>query len=128
MKRLYKLLRYDKTGLKLLCYRFINLIAPKTIKTDIRYISYHYTEKNLKHYLNLERNKWNYPTHKSKKYNYSIIDLYINALTKCKNLILEINKYLFENKKINLDKLLDNLSYASGIDCTNKRELKYFEF
>lgn len=128
MKRLYKLLRYDKTGLKLLCYRFINLIAPKAIKTDIRYISYHYTEKNLKHYLNLERNKWNYPTHKSKKYNYSIIDLYINALTKCKNLILEINKYLFENKKINLDKLLDNLSYASGIDCTNKRELKYFEF
>lgn len=128
MKKLYKQLRYDPYGIKLFFYRVINKIAPKNIALDFRYVSYYYKENNLEHYLNFDNKKWNYPTHKSKKYHYSIIDLYLQALYKCKNIINQINQYIYYNKKVNLVKLIDNVSYATGIDCDKPQELKYFEF
>lgn len=128
MKSLYKLLRYDPHGIKLFFYKIINKLTPNNIAIDFRYVSYYYNEKNLSHYLNLDKKKWNYPTHKSKTYNYSIIDLYLKALHKCTNIIIEINQYIYYNKKINLNELIENLSYATGIDCNKRQELKYFEF
>ena len=128
MKFLYKHLRYDPKGIKEKVYKIIYKLTPRDIPTDIRYISYHYTEKGLSKYLNLEHRIWNYPTHKSKKYNYSINDLYLKSLFKCINIIKEVNNYLYNDKKVNFKSLIENLSYESGIDCEKKQELKYFEF
>ena len=128
MKFLYKHLRYDKTGIKELFYKLIDPIIKNKIPTSIKYVSYHYHENSLEHYLNLDKKTWNYPTHKNKKSNDSVIDLYLKALYKCSNLIKEINDYLYHNKRIDLNRLIDNLSYATGIDCNSNKELKYFEF
>ena len=128
MRFLYKHLRYDPKGIKEKIYKIMYRLTPIDIPTDIRYISYHYTENDLSKYLNLEHKQWNYPTHKSKKYKYSINDLYLNALFKCITIIKEINEYLYHDKKINFKNLIENLSYESGIDCTKNQELKYFEF
>lgn len=128
MKKLYKHLRYDPHGIKLFFYKIGNKLLNQKSSLDFRYVSYYYTEKNLEHYLNLDKKRWNYPTHKSKKYNYSIIDLYLQALHKCKKIIIEINEYIYNNKDIDLKKLIDNLSYSTGIECTKPQELKYFEF
>ena len=128
MKFLYKHLRYDPKGIKEILYKIISPFTKYKLPTDIRYISYHYNEKNLNHFLNLEKNKWTYPTNKSIKSNDSVRELYLKALSKCMYLIKEINKYLYLDKKINLNKLIDNLSYATGVDCNKKKELKYFEF
>lgn len=128
MKFLYKHLRYDPTGIKELSYKLINPFIKNKIPTNIKYVSYHHHEKGLEHYLNLDKKNWNYPTHKSKKSNDSVIDLYLKALFKCDNLIKDINDYLYHNKKIDLYKIIDNLSYATGIDCNSNKELKYFEF
>ena len=127
MKHLYKLLRYDPTGIKCMLYKSTNPFIKNKIPTNIKYISYSYNEKHLEHYLNLEKKTWNYPTNKRKKSNESVIDLYLRALFKCNSLIKEINNYLYKNKKVNLKKLIDNLSYTTGTDCNNKEELKYFE-
>ena len=128
MRFLYKHLRYDPKGIKVFFYKIISPITNYKIPTNIKYISYHYHEKNLNHYLNLEKKKWNYPTHKSIKSNDSVRDLYLKALEKCINLIKEINNYLYKHKKVNLNKLIDNLSYQTGVDCNKNQELKYFEF
>ena len=128
MKKLYKKLRYDPHGIKLFFYKLANKALEKKSSLDFRYVSYYYTEKNLEHYLNLDKKRWNYPTHKSKKYNHSIIDLYLQALHKCKKTILEINEYIYNNKDIDLKKLIENVSHNTGIDCNKPQELKYFEF
>lgn len=128
MKNLYRLLRYDPFGIKLFFYKILMKVIPKNIPIDFRYVSYYYKEDNQEHYLNLDKVKWCYPTHKTKKYNYSIIDLYLEALNKCKLMIKDINEYIYNNKDINLYKLIGNLNYSSGIDCKQKQELKYFEF
>lgn len=128
MKFLYKHLRYDPRGFKLFLYKLISPLTKYKLPSDIRYISYHYKEKNLNHFLNFKKKKWTYPTHKSIKRNDSVRDLYLNALNKCTNLIKEINDYLYFDKKIDLNKLIDNLSYQTGIDCNKNQELKYFEF
>ena len=41
-------------------------------------------------------------------------------------MIQEINQYIYYDKKINLKKVIGNLSYETGKDCSKKREIKYF--
>ena len=43
-------------------------------------------------------------------------------------MIQEINRFLYYDEKINLKKVIGNLSYVTGKDCDKKKELKYFEF
>lgn len=128
MKKLYRHLRYDPHGIKLFFYKITNKILNKKSSLDFRYVSYFYTEKNLEHYLNIDKKRWNYPTIKSKKYNHSIIDLYLQALHECKKTIIEINNYLYNNKDTDLKKIINNISYATGVECHKSQELKYFEF
>ena len=84
--------------------------------------------KDKKHFLNLEHNKWYNPTDKRTKSNESYLELYTKALYKTNNMIHEINQFFYYDKKINLKKVIGNLSYETGKDCDKKRELKYFEF
>ena len=62
-------------------------------------------------------------------YNHSFVELYHISLNKAIEMINEVNKVLYENQDIEtLNKTFKNLSYRTGKDCNDKRELKYFEY
>ena len=127
MKFFYRVFRYDPTGLKKAFYQIIDWTFPKSFLRKVP-LSYHINKKEKKEFLNLEHKRWYNPTDKRTKSNESILDLYIKALGKTTKMIHEINQYLYYDKKINLKKVVGNLSYETGKDCDKKRELKYFEF
>lgn len=127
MKFFFRVFRYDPTGFKMLFYKLVDLVSPKSFlkKTSL---SYHMNMKNKKHLLNLEHNKWYNPTDKRIKSNESLIELYTKALAKTVNIISELNKFFYYDKKINLKKAIGNLNYVTGRDCDKNKELKHFEF
>ena len=125
MKMFYRVFRYDPTGIKKILYSLTDYICPKKV---LRKSPLSYKTKNMKQYLNLEHSTWYNPTDKRIKSNKSALELYTNALNKTANMINEINQYFYYDKKINLEKVIGNLSYVHGRDLNKKRELKYFEF
>lgn len=112
MKRFYKIYRYDRFGFKKLFY----------LKN--RYISYH-TKINNK-YLNLEHNKWYNPA-TNKASDSSFIELYLKSIYDTIEMINEINKYIYYDKKIDLKKLIGNKNYFTGANNNKEKELIYFE-
>ena len=125
MKLAFKILRYDPHGFKSKLYNAIDLISPK--KTPkISFLSYYYKCKN-NNYLNTDHKKWTYPVNKSKKYTLSFTDLYINALSDAIKVIEEVNEYIYNNKKINLEKLFKDNSYTTGISTKKDQTMIYFE-
>ena len=57
----------------------------------------------------------------------SFLDLYLKAIKQAKVLTCASWDYL-NGKDIELEKVFDNTSYVTGLDCIDKKELKYFEF
>ncbi len=127
MKFFYRVFRYDPTGIKKGFYSLVDLVSPKSLLRKVP-LSYHINSKNKKWFLNLEHKRWYNPTDKRTKSNESILELYTKALDHTSKMIQDINKYLYYDKKINLKKVIGNLSYETGKDCDKVRELKYFEF
>lgn len=125
MRLAFKLLRYDKIGIKYRFYKLIDIISSKkTLK--LKFVSYYY--KTDMDFLNEEHKTWYYPTNKRKKYNMSFRDLYIKALSDALHIIKEVDAYIYDNKKVNLEKLFKDLSYKTGVPLKQRQELKYFEF
>ena len=127
MKLAFNLLRHDPYGIKEKIYKVVDFITPKNFMKT-KFLSYHYTPDCYDFYLNTYHKKWCNPTLKSKKYTYSFIDLYLQALFKTISIIKEVDLYIYNNKKVNLEKVIENLSYKTGIDLNKKQTLKYFEF
>jgi len=126
IKKFYKIFRYDPMGIKCLIYKIFDKISSKkTLK--ISYFSYKTKNKNSD-YLNKNNTKWNYPTSKRKKSKKSFIELYTESISDTIKIIEEIDQYIYQNKKINLKKLLKNISYTTGIEINKPQEMKYFEF
>ena len=126
MKLFYRIFRYDPTGIKLLFYKLVDLIFPLTFKKK-HALSYHNNLKNIEKVLNLNHNTWLHPVTKE-KHNESFLDLYIIALQDAIYLIENINKYIYEDKNIDLKKVIGNYSYETGLDLEENQELKYFEY
>lgn len=126
MKFFYRLFRYDPFSIKKLFYKIVDLICPKYCLRKVP-LSYHINPKGKKEFLNLEHKVWYNPTDKRTKSTESILELYTKSLAKTTKMIQDINQYLYYDKKINLKKVVGNLSYETGKDCDKKRELKYFE-
>lgn len=124
-KTYYHLLKYDKYGIKRKIYKFIDIITPKSV-SKIEATSY--ATKGDRSLLNLDHKTWYNPTDKRIKSNKSVLEIYTGALEKTVNMISDLNKYIYYDKKINLKKVIGNLSYTTGRDCDIKKELKYFEF
>ena len=127
MKFFYRVFRYDPTGLKKVFYSIVDFICPKYLLRKVP-LSYHINRKDKKQFLNLEHKRWYNPTDKRTKSCESYLELYTKALYKTTKMIQEINQFLYYDKKINLKKVVGNLSYATGKDCEKIREIKYFEF
>ena len=128
MKIIYRLFRYDKTGLKKLGYKIIDKILPLK-QLNKEQLSYNVNYKRKLHYLNKEKNEWNHPMDQYETYTYSFIELYHISLTKALEIINEVNKVLYENENVDiLDNVFKNLSYRTGKDCDDKRQMKFFEY
>ncbi len=127
MKFFYRVFRYDPIGIKKGFYQVVDWICPRSLLRKVP-LSYHINPKGKKEFLNLEHKTWYYPTDKRIKRKESILELYTKALDKAVKMIQDINRYIYYDKKINLKKVVGNLSYETGKDCDQEKELKYFEF
>lgn len=126
MKICFKCLRYDRYNIKNSIYKLIDKITPKNF-FKLSFLSYHYTNKNID-YINKKHNEWIYPSNKSKKSKSSFVDIYLKALNDALKIISEIDNYIYEDKKINLTKLIRNNSYVTGIDLEKNQKMKYFKY
>lgn len=114
--------RYDPLGIALFFYKFAFKIK-KNMK-DPRPISYKY--KVEEDYFNLKKDVWTFPTDKNIKSNKTLLELYDDAFKSYLNLIKRIDEHLYQNKKVNLNKELQDLSYATGVDWKLKEKVRYF--
>ena len=128
MKNFFRIINYDKLGIKKNIYSIIDNITPNsTIK--LKELSYH-NQYNSTNYLNLEKNTWNHPTNKHETYTYSFLDLYEIAQKEATNAIIKVTDML-NSQNINkpkLEKIFKNLSYTTGKSCSKKLTLKHFEY
>lgn len=126
MRFFIKHFRQDKHGIKKSIYKFFDIFtSERTFKLEA--ISYHYPLDDNNNYLNSKRELWRNPTTYDMVSNESFIDLYLKAIKRAKIITCACFDFL-NNKDIELDKIFDNSSYVTGLDCNLKKELKYFEF
>lgn len=127
MKFVFHYLRYDPLGILEKCYYIFDKIMPSSV-LNAKFLSYHYTPKNAYKWLNNNHKIWYYPTDPTKKFHYSFDELYDIALKKGTFILKEIDDYLFQNKEIELEKVIKNISYTTGIDEKIKIENPKYEF
>ena len=70
---------------------------------------------------------WRHPVNYDVTSTESFVDLYLKAIKLAKVLMCASWDYL-DGKDIELEKIFTNLSYVTGLNCDDERELKYFEF
>ena len=113
MKFVYRFIRLDRFGLKKGIYKMIDY-NPFHIRR-VKYLSYHFNLNNDNYYLNLDNSKWFNYDDKSIVSCKSFLELYDEVIEKASYIINELYKYIFENKDIDLYKLIGNNSYANGL-------------
>lgn len=127
MKFVFHYLRYDPLGILEKSYYIFDKIMPSSI-LNAKFLSYHYVPKNAYKWLNNNHKIWYYSMNPSKKFHYSFDELYDIALKKGNLVLQEIDAYLFQNKKVELEKIIKNISYTTGIDENIKQENPKYEF
>ena len=127
IKDYYSKYRFDQFGIKKKLYKIYDKHNDKTKPRKVP-LSYYVNSYKKNEIFNLDHNTWYNPVDKRIKSNESLLELYVDALYKCKKIIQHINDYLYYDKRINLKRIIGNLSYETGIDCNRKNELKFFEF
>ena len=126
METCLRLFRRDPHGIKKVLYKTIDTFTPKNA-FRFEAVSYHYPLEDKHNFLNNNHNMWRNPTNFDDTSTESFIDLYIKAIKEAKRIITACFKYL-NDEDIELEKIFTNLSYVTGLDCNDKKELKYFEF
>ena len=126
MKNALQIFRKDSYGIKKSCYKFVDTFTPKSFYR-FEAISYHYPLEDRHNYLNNNHSLWRNPTTYDMTSNESFVDLYLRAIKLAKILVCGCFDYL-DGKDIDLEQLIPNNSYITGLDCEKVKELKYFEF
>ena len=121
-----RLFRKDRFAIKKFFYKFIDSFTPKNC-FRLEALSYHYTLEDKHNFLNINHNLWRYPTNFEITSKESFIDLYLKSIKKAKIIMCASYDYL-NGKDIELEKIFDNTSYKTGIDCNSDRDLNFFEF
>ena len=114
MKFVFNYIRYDKYGIKKTIYKIIDLNPFKRIPR-VRYLSYNFDLDKIDNFLNSEHNKWYNIDKKELVSNQSFMNLYQDVINKSSYTINELYEYIFNNKKIDINKLIGNLSYSNGL-------------
>jgi len=121
MQKVLKRYAYDRFGLKKALFKIIDLFNRKQdlLLQDISL----YNHTSDFDYINVEHRAWHHPVtneiHKD-----SVLMLYQKALKDAKDMMTEINDYIFNNKKVNFKNLFPNISFNSGMPCGEK--IQYF--
>lgn len=126
MKSSLYLFRRDPSGLKLCFYKLLDTFTTKKV-FRFESISYHHSLKDKHNYLNNNHELWRNPASYNVTSNESFVDLYLKAIKSAKVIICASFDYM-SGKDIDLYKIFDNTSYITGLNCDEKKELKYFEF
>lgn len=113
MRIVFKYIRYDKTGFKRKIYQLIDKNKFKIRR--VTYLSYNFDLNNLNYYLNFSNKKWFNLKDKNIKSTKSFEDLYEIVIKKASNIINNLYEYIYHDKAIDLDKLLENKSYSTGL-------------
>ena len=122
MAFVFRYIRYDKYAIKKHIYEFIDLLPVHHRKT--KYLSYHFNLDNDAYFLNLNHDKWynlkdtNISSHKS------FLDLYDDVINNSSHIINELYEYIFNNKSVDLENLIGNYSYSTGL-LIDKQKIKY---
>ncbi len=126
MESFLMLFRRDPYGVK---KNFYKLIDTFTSRRMFRFeaISYNYPLVDRHNFLNEDHKTWRNPCIYRMTSQESFLDLYLKALKETKVLVCASFDYI-NGKEIELEKIFTNKSYLTGLDCEDKRELKYFEF
>lgn len=121
MKFTYNYVRYDKYGIKKILYKIIDINPFTHIIPRVTYLSYHFDLDNDTYYLNLNHQKWANPHNKKYVSNKSFLDLYEDTINNSSNIINKLYQYIYEDKDINIEKLIKNLDYGNGLPiCPDK--------
>lgn len=114
IKRFFKLFRHDEYKIKKYLYLTINPLVKKIFRS-IKYLSYNFDISNYEKYLNLNHDTWYNIYNKKIVSNDSFFDLYDKVVIKTVYIINELYEYIYFNKDIDLEKLLENRSYSTGL-------------
>lgn len=126
MKRYLMLFRRDPYAIKKFFYKLIDTF---TSRSTFRFeaVSYNYPLIDRHNFLNEDHKLWRNPCIYRETSKDSFLDLYLKALKEAKVLVCASFDYI-EGKEMDLEQVFTNKSYVTGLDCNDKRELKYFEF
>lgn len=113
MRFIFKYARFDKTGFKRKIYQLIDQNKLKVRRTT--YLSYHFKLNNLERYLNNAHKTWYYTKDPNIISNKSFEELYEIVTKKTANIINQLYDYIYNDKSIDLDILLENKSYSTGL-------------
>ncbi len=120
VRRIYRLFRYDRFGIKRSIYKIIELFSNRKISL----ISFH-DIKDVN--MNLEHKRWNHPCNIKEKHNESLIDLYNKSIDIVIKNIKDINLVLNDKKNIDyLDNIIKNNSYVNGKNCDERHKFVSF--
>ena len=126
MRYSINIFRRDPLGIKKFFYKLADSFTPKKC-FRFEAISYHYPLEDQHDYLNSNHTLWRNPCIYDQTSTDSFVDLYLKAIKFAKVLMCASCDYL-DGKDIDLEKVFDNTSYVTGLNCDDKRELKYFNF
>lgn len=118
--------RIDRYGIKKFFYKLIDHITPKTIMR-LESLSY-YKILDQYDYLNKDKKKWYDPSDKKISSRKDFFELYKDGVKNAVMIIEQINDYFYHNKSIDINRLFQNKSYLTGLDCNKKLKLRFFEF
>lgn len=123
---IYKLLMFDRTAIKKALYKLFDLFTPFKNFKAFAY-SHHINKPDYK-VLNLNNEEWLHPV-TGEKHNESFEDLYNLAQKKVIKYIKKINDY-FNNKCTidDVEKVIGNLSYSSGLDADLRPHFTFFKY
>ena len=119
MKFVFNYIRHDTFGIKRYFYKIIDLNKFKKIPR-VEYLSYHFNLDNNEKYLNNKHNTWYNPNKKDLVSNKSFMDLYQEVTENSSYIINELYEYIFNNKNVDIDNLIGNYSYATGLKLPNQ--------
>lgn len=126
MKMSLILFRRDPYGIKKNIYKIADTFtSKKTFRFEA--ISYHYPLEDRHDFLNNNHRLWRNPIAYEMTSTESFVDLYLKAIKLAKVLVCASFDYL-NNKDIDLEQIFLNNSYVTGLNCSLKKELKYFDF
>lgn len=126
MKRAIVVFRQDQFGVKKFFYKLADTFTSKK-RFRFEAISYYYPIQDRHNFLNENHKIWRNPTTYDMTSTESFLDLYLRSLKLAKVIVCASFDYI-TGKEIDLEKVFNNNSYITGLNCLLEKELKYFEF